>query len=251
MDVSQQQSQPFCIFKTSDGRTIDINRAMKQDSDYHVYNAKLNYDFYVNLCKDASVACDGKNYAGVATYKRGTELLCGTYMAGKSIAENYQISLIDTNKPELGVIVQVNGGERFMNKQENMKITMNCKPNADPDKTFTFLGEVTKDSTISYEFSMDTPHSCIVDELPLGGLGYFGLAMLILFILFILYFIIGYFLNTLVFKKSEGWGISQLPQFEFWKNAIMLAWEGILFIKEGIQLLIFKYILKRTVYNAI
>ncbi|KAG2374935.1 hypothetical protein C9374_010309 [Naegleria lovaniensis] len=247
----QQSTQPFCIFKLPDGRVIDLNRATRPDSDYHVYNAQLNYDFYVNLCKDASVPCNGQNYAGVATYTRGSELMCGTYMAGKSIADNYQISLIDSSKPELGVTVQVNNGERFMNKQESMKITMNCKPNGDPVKSFSFLGEVTTQTSISYEFTMDTPHSCIVEDVPLGGLGYFGLTMLIIFILFLLYFIIGYFLNTLVLKKSEGWGISQLPQFEFWKNVLLLSWEGILLIKDGIQLVIFKYILKRSVYNAI
>ena len=137
-----------------------------------------------------------------------------------------------------------------MNKYEQMKITMNC---AQKEGELVFLQEIFTETYISYEFKIDTPYSCIEggDSDNLGGLGYLGLVLILLIVLLGLYFAIGYFVNCLVLNKEGGWKYTQLPQFKIWKTIFELAWEGILFIKEGIQTLIFKFILKRAVYDQI
>ena len=247
--VLSANTQEFCVYQLPDGRTIDLNRATK-DTDYSTFDSKLNYYFYLNICKDAAMQCNGNSYGGVIMSKTSTEtsMTCATYMSGKTTASNYAISLIDTNQPDLGVVLTVTGGELFMGKTEQMKITMNCAS----DEKLTFIKEnYVGNNLLNYEFAMNTPYSCIVVDKPIGDLGILGLILVLLIVLFVLYFLVGYILNATVFKKDNGWKLSQLPQYSFWKNVIGLFWEGILFMKEGVQSLIFKYVLRRAVYNVL
>ncbi|EFC39078.1 predicted protein [Naegleria gruberi] len=251
LHVNAAGSQAFCIHTLSDGRTIDLNRATKSSADYFLYDKDTNYYFYMNICKDALKSCDGQSYGGVAyTKDPGAESeFCATYMSGSTSEQNYQISLINSQKPELGVVLVVRGGEKVLTRTQQMKITMNCAKSVGDLK---FVQENFVDSNIVFEFSLDTPAACIVtDDNNLGGLGYLGLALLLIIIIMILYFAIGYIVNCLALNKEGGWSYTQLPQFKYWKLLFQLAWEGCLFIKEGIQSLIFKFILRRAIYDQI
>jgi hypothetical protein len=124
-----------------------------------------------------------------------------------------------------------------------IEIEMECDPDAADDTPLRWVKEDYTWGNSKYFFAGKSKYACPgaspggSSNLPMGQYGVGGLLMTLSFTAIALYFIVGAIVLRFKFQKT---GAEIIPNVEFWKDLPLLIRDGVLFVVDGVKLLIAK-----------
>lgn len=236
-----------CTYKTSKG-LIDMTQLSKRPS----FTATNTYfQFYVAICNNANHACNGQDYPS-SYYLKMTPTSCISSLGELS---QMKISLIDTQNPNLGAVIEYWGGKTVQGVERRTRIHVKCDmstKNTPVDQLqLQYVSDNQEGQYQWFQFELTTAYGCPGSGGSQGRrrlFGFGGALLIIIPCLLLLYLIIGSAVMKFKYQK-EGWDI--LIHRDYLVQIPLLIWEGLLFIGEGIKTIINKVRGKDTSYSQV
>ncbi|CAM6095195.1 unnamed protein product [Calypogeia fissa] len=171
----------------------------------------MEFNYNAPQC-DQCESCGGPSHCGetcsaLQSTADGGYAHCTTLGA----ASNHSYSLIDSVKPETGVVVRMTA--TTLGKSCSFSVSIYCTTKSEElPKTVSKNGGGNCDYETSFYHSAGCP---IVTNLSRGGMGWFATIVIMLLCLFVLYLAVGIGYRVSVLGVS---GLEAIPNLDFWKT---------------------------------
>ena len=204
-------------------------------NDEEIDDENFSIKYYFNIGKPLNQKCKNKTSSviEILEYEGKNTNICE--ILGSD--ESFNIYTIDTQNPQLGIVLEYGDGdicktsqnEELIGFPRKTKFKIYCSKNDDNNFILDFPEGKQGNTKCIMEFKIHSSAGC-----PITFSSRIKPSNILIFtlILFCLYFSFGYVYNSIFYKLK---GKAAIPNYIFWRRFPFLVLEGIFFIKEKLN----------------